>query len=99
LANIHYEFRSTGRQELKIESKDKMKERGLRSPDIADALIISYADAGGDSWKEFYKKEMEERQREMLGLPKPGEPSEPTISIKTPQDMLRLKEKAKEIGI
>jgi len=41
LAGIRYSFDSNGR--LKLESKDDMKKRGLRSPDIADALALTFA--------------------------------------------------------
>ena len=41
LANIKYKFNSTGK--LQIESKDDMKKRGLNSPDVADALMLTFA--------------------------------------------------------
>lgn len=41
LANIHYKFNSKG--QLQIESKDDMKKRGLSSPDVADALMLTFA--------------------------------------------------------
>lgn len=43
LSSIKYAFDSSGR--IVMESKDKMKERGLRSPDIADALCLTFAQA------------------------------------------------------
>ena len=36
-----YSFNSQGR--IKVESKDEMKKRGLRSPDRADALMLTLA--------------------------------------------------------
>jgi len=41
LANIKYKFNSKG--QLQIESKDDMKKRGLSSPDVADALMLTFA--------------------------------------------------------
>ena len=41
LAAPTYSFDSAGRKAL--ESKDKLKERGLRSPDLADALALTFA--------------------------------------------------------
>lgn len=40
LASIKFTYDSKGR--IKIESKDDMKRRGLKSPDRADALVICY---------------------------------------------------------
>ncbi|MGB0958274.1 MAG: hypothetical protein ACPGUF_07335, partial [Litorivicinus sp.] len=36
-----FKFQSNGK--LKVESKDEMKRRGLRSPDLADALMLTFA--------------------------------------------------------
>jgi len=41
---VRYKYQSTGK--LKIESKDEMKRRGLRSPDTADAFVLSFAGDG-----------------------------------------------------
>lgn len=40
-ANIKYKFTSKG--QLQIESKKEMKSRGLPSPDIVDALVLTFA--------------------------------------------------------
>lgn len=40
LCCLGYKFDSSGR--LQIESKDDLKKRGMRSPDIADALCLTY---------------------------------------------------------
>jgi hypothetical protein len=45
LASVKYKFDSSGR--IVVESKDEMKARGLRSPDIADALATTFAPGGG----------------------------------------------------
>jgi len=42
LANIKYKFTSQGK--LQIESKEDMKKRGIESPDVADALMLTFAD-------------------------------------------------------
>ena len=41
---VRYKYQSTGK--LKIESKDEMKRRGQRSPDCADAFVLSFAGDG-----------------------------------------------------
>lgn len=41
LANIKYKFNSLGK--LLIESKEDMKKRGIESPDVADALMLTFA--------------------------------------------------------
>lgn len=43
LTNLKYKFRSTDGA-IQIESKEDLKKRGLRSPDIADALTLAFAD-------------------------------------------------------
>lgn len=45
LANIKYKFNSTGK--LQLERKEDMKKRGLPSPDVADALSLTFAGKGG----------------------------------------------------
>lgn len=40
LANVKYKFNSKG--QLQLESKDDMKKRGLSSPDVADALMLTF---------------------------------------------------------
>lgn len=44
LASVKYRVDSSGR--IVVESKDEMKRRGLRSPDLADALNLTFADVG-----------------------------------------------------
>jgi hypothetical protein len=41
LASTKYAYTSLGK--LKAESKDEMKKRGLRSPDLADAFCLTLA--------------------------------------------------------
>jgi phage terminase large subunit len=45
LAAVKYKFSSNGR--LMIESKDDMRRRGLPSPDLADALALTFAGTAG----------------------------------------------------
>lgn len=45
LGAIRYQFSARG--QIKIESKEDMKRRGLPSPDRADALVYAYASTGG----------------------------------------------------
>jgi hypothetical protein len=44
LTGIRYKYLSNGK--LKIESKDEMKRRGKRSPDVADAFVLTFAGEG-----------------------------------------------------
>ena len=46
VTSIRYRFTSDGR--VRVESKDEMKKRGFSSPDVADALALSFA-AGADT--------------------------------------------------
>ena len=41
ITNVRYEILSSGK--FKVESKDQMKKRGFRSPDVADALMLTFA--------------------------------------------------------
>jgi len=45
LAAMRYSYDSQGR--ILIESKDSMRQRGLPSPDKADALMLAFLDAPG----------------------------------------------------
>ena len=44
ITGIRYKYLSNGK--LKVESKDEMKRRGQRSPDVADAFVLSFAESG-----------------------------------------------------
>ena len=44
ITGIRYKYLSNGK--LKVESKDEMKRRGQRSPDVADAFVLSFAQEG-----------------------------------------------------
>ena len=41
LSGRKYEVTSKGAGQIKIESKDDMKKRGLKSPDFADSLVLA----------------------------------------------------------
>jgi phage terminase large subunit len=45
LATIRYKFMSTGK--IQIESKDDIRKRGLPSPDLADAFVLTFASDAG----------------------------------------------------
>ncbi len=59
LCGVEYGF--NGKNEIQLEKKDDMKKRGLASPDLADALALTFAHpVTGGSWdlpqaQEFYK--------------------------------------------
>ncbi len=44
LSGIRDKYLSTGK--LKVESKDEMKRGGQRSPDVADAFVLTFAGQG-----------------------------------------------------
>jgi hypothetical protein len=55
LSSVAAEYMSNGK--LMVESKDKMRRRGMKSPNVADALCLTFAGGGaivngasGDSW-------------------------------------------------
>ena len=41
---MRYGIKSDGK--IKVESKDEMKKRGLPSPDVADAFVLTFAEVG-----------------------------------------------------
>lgn len=43
LSAVRYVIPDKGRGKVQIEGKDDMKRRGLRSPDLADALVLTFA--------------------------------------------------------
>ena len=47
-----YTFRSTGK--MVVERKEEMKKRGMRSPDLADAFLLTFA--CGERRKELYRR-------------------------------------------
>jgi len=44
ITSVRYKYQSNGK--LKIESKDEMKRRGQRSPDVADAFVLTFSAEG-----------------------------------------------------
>jgi hypothetical protein len=68
LANIKYKFNSAGK--LQIESKEEMKKRGLTSPDIADALCLSFATELGISRIPSFLQYAKKIEQEMPKTPK-----------------------------
>lgn len=46
LAVVRYGFQA-GSQKTKVESKDEMKRRGIGSPDVADAFVLTFASEAG----------------------------------------------------
>ena len=63
LVSPTYTFTSTGK--IKVEGKAEMKKRGLRSPDVADALCLTFAGqaalVGGRASKWISGKPLERR--------------------------------------
>ena len=62
LTAIRYSFSSSGK--MQAESKESMKKRGLRSPDLADAVCLTMASdaataiSGGFSWRRDIKRNL-----------------------------------------
>lgn len=61
LATVRYTFTSNGK--MKVESKDDIRRRGLKSPDKADALVLTFASDAGiasygfkQSWGQALKR-------------------------------------------
>jgi hypothetical protein len=52
----------------KLESKEKMKKRGIKSPDHADALAITFAIKGARKGTQTSRKSKHKRYREKRGL-------------------------------
>jgi len=52
LANIKYKWKSEKSGQLKIESKEEMSKRGLESPDVADALMLTFTGAAPSPFPE-----------------------------------------------
>ncbi len=44
VAKVRYGIKSDGK--IKVESKDEMKKRGLPSPDVVDAFVLTFAEVG-----------------------------------------------------
>jgi hypothetical protein len=44
LVSVKYAMQPSGK--IKVESKDEMRERGMRSPDLADSFLLTFA--GGE---------------------------------------------------
>lgn len=62
LTAVKYAYQSNGK--LKVESKDDMRARGMKSPDVADAFVLTFA--GGTSRIEMpdrYRKKWWKEQR------------------------------------
>ena len=52
LTSLGYKFDSSGR--LQIESKDELRKRGMKSPDLADALAMTFS-AGDYMQEDIYQ--------------------------------------------
>lgn len=55
LTSIEYKIKSSGHFE--IVSKEEMEKKGLKSPDIAEAVIYAFADIGADSYAGWSKED------------------------------------------
>lgn len=64
LVTVQYGFTSAGK--LKVEAKDDMKKRGLRSPDLADAFVLTFA---ADDRQRHFKDRHRDRERSRAPSP------------------------------
>ena len=55
ITSIRYKYQSTGK--LKVESKDEMKRRGQRSPDVADSFVLTFAHEGATAMGQLSRLE------------------------------------------
>ena len=53
LCSVRYLYTSSGK--VQVESKEEMKKRGLKSPDLADALVLTFAAAEGTMLNPQYR--------------------------------------------
>jgi phage terminase large subunit len=68
LVVVRYGFQ-TGSSKMKIESKDDIKRRGLQSPDVADAFVLTFAsDAGVALYGTSYTSDWKRPIRRKLSL-------------------------------
>ena len=61
LCSMQYKHTSAGK--LQLESKDEMKKRGLKSPDLADALALTFAVGLDVNEEQVVKERYGKRQR------------------------------------
>jgi hypothetical protein len=67
LTAVRYKYASNGK--LQIESKDDMEKRGIESPDLADALMLTFAGAAG---KALYGRAGSSSSREPMNVAIPS---------------------------
>jgi hypothetical protein len=69
MVNIRYKFNSKG--QLLLESKEDIKKRGLPSPDVFDALMLTFAKPTGrrePAMLQVYRENAEKMQKNQQGL-------------------------------
>ena len=65
LVNIKYKYSSAKKGQLIIESKDEMAKRGLESPDVADALMLTFSGVNTVPLPDQREDEEDDRGRPM----------------------------------
>ena len=66
LTTVRYTFTSSGR--VKIESKAELKRRGVKSPDSADALVLTFASDAGTAMGGRAGRHMGKIKRNLVGV-------------------------------
>jgi hypothetical protein len=59
LTTIRYSYNARG--QLQIESKEEARQRGVKSPDRAEAIMLAYAGQHGSGMFEFMRRKYEEK--------------------------------------
>lgn len=52
-------YKENNKGEILIEPKETMKKRGLKSPNLADALCLTFAPNGDRAWAEYYRSQVQ----------------------------------------
>jgi hypothetical protein len=67
ICSIRYEHNPSGK--IAIWSKEKMRRDGLKSPDLADALMLAFADYDPEIWKAPAQTAMQKWSDRLEGTP------------------------------
>ena len=74
ICSIRYEHNPSGK--VAIWSKEKMRREGIKSPDLADALMLAFADYYPEEWQPPRKTAMQKWSDALEGPPSHEEPFE-----------------------
>lgn len=66
-------YKMTSKGKIRLESKEDMKKRGLRSPDRADAVVLAFVNKGPDAFFAFLEQESKRLKQEAAEKPEYGD--------------------------